>query len=302
MTDDVETPDQPIKDPVSATATDGISDSAGTEVTVQAAAETPEASADAFSEEPVREMYDLVLDLDGFEGPIDLLLTLARQQKVDLTKISILRLAEQYLAFITAAKRLRLEIAADYLVMAAWLAYLKSRLLLPEPETDEEESGPMLAEALTFQLRRLDAMRDAGEKILAMPRLGRDVFRRGAPEGMEVVRTPVYELSLYELLKAYGDQRRRATASSLTIEASKLYSMSDAVERLRGIVGNIAEWTTLSNFLPKELMDGIVFRSAVASTFAASLEMVKEGRAEIRQTSAFGPIFIKGREEAAANG
>jgi segregation and condensation protein A len=298
MTDAVETPDQPNGDPASAPAAEAIPVPAAEHGTEPVAAP----AADGFSEEPVREMYDLVLDLDGFEGPIDLLLTLARQQKVDLTKISILRLAEQYLGFISAAKRLRLEIAADYLVMAAWLAYLKSRLLLPEPETDEEESGPMLAEALTFQLRRLDAMRDAGEKILTMPRLGRDVFRRGAPEGMEVVRTPVYELSLYELLKAYGDQRRRATASSLTIEASKLYSMSDAVERLRGIVGNIADWTTLSNFLPKELMDGIVLRSAVASTFAASLEMVKEGRAEIRQTSAFGPIFIKGRKEAAANG
>ncbi len=318
MTDDAETPDQTTEAAVNLPAAEDVPVPADAESVEHAAAEAPVAAAaeassgdapsadassgDAFTEEPVREMYDLVLDLDGFEGPIDLLLTLARQQKVDLTKISILRLAEQYLAFITAAKRLRLEIAADYLVMAAWLAYLKSRLLLPEPETEDEESGPMLAEALTFQLRRLDAMRDAGEKILAMPRLGRDVFRRGAPEGMEVVRTPVYELSLYELLKAYGDQRRRATSSSLTIEASKLYSMSDAVERLRNIVGNIAEWTTLSNFLPKELMDGIVLRSAVASTFAASLEMVKEGRAEIRQTSAFGPIFIKGRQEAAANG
>mgnify|MGYP001258688660 CR=1 FL=1 len=256
-------------------------------------------SADAFTEGQVREMYDLVLDLNGFEGPIDLLLTLARQQKVDLTKISILMLAEQYLAFISAAKKLRLELAADYLVMAAWLAYLKSRLLLPEPETEEEESGPMLAEALTFQLRRLDSMREAGEKLLNMPRLGRDVFRRGAPEGMEVVRTPVYQLSLYDVLKAYGDQKRRQTASNLTIEASKLYSMSEAVERLKGIIGNIADWTTLSAFLPKELMDGIVLRSAVASTFAASLEMVKEGRAEIRQTGHFGPIFLKSRGAAA---
>ena len=136
---------------------------------------------DTFEEEPIREMYDLVLDLDGFEGPIDLLLTLARQQKVDLAKMSILKLAEQYLAFITAAKQLRLEIAADYLVMAAWLAYLKSRLLLPETEEDAEASGPELAEALTFQLRRLDSMREAGEKLLVMPRLGRDVFAAVRP-------------------------------------------------------------------------------------------------------------------------
>ncbi|MFT7571189.1 MAG: segregation and condensation protein A [Paracoccaceae bacterium] len=256
---------------------------------------------DTFEEEPVREMYDLVLDLDGFEGPIDLLLTLARQQKVDLAKMSILKLAEQYLAFITAAKQLRLEVAADYLVMAAWLAYLKSRLLLPATEEDEEASGPELAEALTFQLRRLDSMRDAGEKLLVMPRLGRDVFRRGAPEGMEVIRTAVYEVSLYDLLKAYGDNRRRATGSHLTIEASQLFSLSDAIERLRGVIGEVRDWTSLSAFLPEDLMDGLFMRSAVASTFAASLEMVKEGKADIRQSSAFGPIFIKGKE-AAANG
>ena len=256
---------------------------------------------DTFEEEPTRQMYDLVLDLDGFEGPIDLLLTLARQQKVDLTRISILTLAEQYLSFIAAAKKLRLEIAADYLVMAAWLAYLKSRLLLPEAEDDEEGSGPELAEALTFQLRRLDSMRDAGEKLLVRPRLGRDVFARGAPEGMEVIRTPVYEVSLYDLLKSYGDNRRRASASQLTIEASQLYSLGDAIERMRGIIGNFGDWTSLAAFLPDELADGVVRRSAVASTFAASLEMVKEGRAHIRQSSAFGPIFVKGKE-AVANG
>ncbi len=261
--------------------------------------DTMSETTDTFEEGPVREMYDLVLDLDGFEGPIDLLLTLARQQKVDLTKISILTLAEQYLSFITAAKQLRLEIAADYLVMAAWLAYLKSRLLLPETEEDEEASGPELAEALTFQLRRLDSMRDAGEKLLVMPRLGRDVFARGAPEGMEVIRTPVYEVSLYDMLKAYGDNRRRATASQLTIEASQLFSLGEAIERLRGIIGHVGDWTSLSAFLPDGLSDGIVRRSAVASTFAASLELVKEGRADIRQSSAFGPIFVKGKEMSA---
>ena len=185
--------------------------------------------------------------------------------------------------------------------MAAWLAYLKSRLLLPATEEDEEASGPELAEALTFQLRRLDSMREAGEKLLVLPRLGRDVFRRGAPEGMEVVRTAVYEVSLYDLLKAYGDNRRRATGSHLTIEASQLYSLSDAIERLRGVMGEVGDWTSLSAFLPEDLRDGLFMRSAVASTFAASLEMVKEGRANIRQSSAFGPIFIKGKE-AAANG
>ena len=256
---------------------------------------------DTFDEEPTRQMYDLVLDLDGFEGPIDLLLTLSRQQKVDLSRISILMLAEQYLSFIAAAKKLRLEIAADYLVMAAWLAYLKSRLLLPETEDEEEGSGPELVEALTFQLRRLDSMRDAGEKLLFRPRLGRDIFARGAPEGMEVIRTPVYEVSLYDLLKSYGDNRRRASASKLTIEASQLYSLGDAIERMRGIIGDFGDWTSLSAFLPDGMADGVVRRSAVASTFAASLEMVKEGRANIRQSSAFSPIFVKGKE-AVANG
>ena len=251
---------------------------------------------DTFEGEPVRKMYDLVLDLEGFEGPIDLLLTLARQQKVDLAKMSILKLAEQYLTFITAAKQLRLEIAADYLVMAAWLAYLKSRLLLPETEENEEASAPELAEALTFQLRRLDSMRDAGEKLLVMPRLGRDVFPRGAPEGMEIVRTAVYEVSLYDLLKAYGDNRRRTTGANLTIEASQLYSLTDAIERLQAIVGEVRDWTSLSSFLPEDLMDGLLMRSAVASTFVGSLEMAKEGQLSIRQSSAFGPIFIKGRE------
>ena len=256
---------------------------------------------DTFDEEPTRQMYDLVLDLDGFEGPIDLLLTLSRQQKVDLPRISILTLAEQYLSFITAAKKLRLEIAADYLVMAAWLAYLKSRLLLPETEDEEEGSGPELVEALTFQLRRLDSMRGAGEKLLVRPRLGRDVFARGAPEGMEVIRTPVYEVSLYDLLKSYGDNRRRAAAAQLTIEASQLYSLGDAIDRMRRIIGNFSDWTSLSAFLPNELADGIVRRSAVASTFAASLEMVKEGRVNIRQSSALGKILGKGKE-AVANG
>lgn len=251
---------------------------------------------DSFETEPVREMFDLVLDLDGFEGPIDLLLTLARQQKVDLARMSILELSEQYLAFIAAAKQLRLEIAADYLVMAAWLAYLKSKLLLPAPEEDDEASGPEMAEALTFQLRRLDAMRSAGEKLLVLPRLGRDVFPRGKPEGMEVIRTPVFEVSLYDLLKAYGDNRRRASSTSLTIEASALHSLADAIERLSSIVGSISDWTTLGQFLPDELMDGIVLRSAVASTFAASLELVKEGKAQVRQPTAFGPILIRGKE------
>lgn len=256
--------------------------------------------ADSFEEDFPRADQDLVLDLDGFEGPIDLLLNLARQQKVDLARISILRLAEQYLDFIAAARRLRLEIAADYLVMAAWLAYLKSRLLLPEPDPGEEASAPELADALALRLRRLDAMRNAGENLLQRPRLGRDVFARGAPEGIEVFQSHVYEVSLFDLLKAYGDNRRRADSSQLTIETSNLYSLSDALERLSRQIGHTVEWTALAAFFPEEMTDALIFRSAVASTLAASLELVRDGKAAIRQPNAFGPIQIRGKE--AANG
>ena len=242
-----------------------------------------------------------MLELDGFEGPIDLLLTLARQQKVDLARISILELVEQYLAFIAASRRLRLEIAADYLVMAAWLTYLKSRLLLPEPEAEDEPTAPELAAALAFRLRRLDAMRNAGAALYAMPRLGRDVFARGAPEGMKVARTPVYEITLFDVLKAYGDNRRRVSAASdLTIEASNLYSLSDAVERLSSLLGGIRDWTALSSFLPDGPADGLLLRSAVASTFAASLEFARAGTIQVRQSRPFGPIMIRGKEAADA--
>ncbi len=175
---------------------------------------------------------ELVVDLEGYEGPIDMLLTLAREQKVDLTRISITQLADQYLAFITAARRLRLEIAADYLVMAAWLAYLKSRLLLPEPAPPDEPSGAELAAALTHQLQRLEAMQQAGARLMARPQLGRDVYGRGAPEGLPRVLKPIYEVSLYDLLRAYGDQRQRKEGQVLHIEAPELYSMDDALQRL----------------------------------------------------------------------
>jgi segregation and condensation protein A len=250
-------------------------------------------------EEDTREAAPLgdafVVDLDGYEGPIDVLLTLARGQKVDLTKISILQLAEQYLAFIAAARNLRIEIAAEYLVMAAWLAYLKSRLLLPETEPEDDgPSGAELAEALTFQLRRLESMQQAGLKIMAMPRLGREVFNRGAPEGIEIVKTPVYEVSLFELLKAYGDSRRRVEASELRIEPSRLFNIADAIQRLRGLLGDMTDWRTLMSYLPQGLAaDGLVYRSAVASTFVATLELARTGAVELRQTSSFGPIHVR---------
>jgi segregation and condensation protein A len=241
---------------------------------------------------------DLVLDLGAYEGPIDVLLTLAREQKVDLTKISILRLADQYLAFIAEARRLRLELAADYLVMAAWLAYLKSRLLLPEPPPEGEPSGEDMAAALAFQLQRLEAMQQAGARLMARPQLGRDVFVRGAPEGIPVVSRIVWEVSLYDLLKAYGEQRSRAGAQVLEIRAAELFSMEEALERLSRLVGHIPDWQTLLAFLPDDLKDGLVQRSAVAATFAASLELVRSGRLQLRQDAAFGPIWVRSPEQS----
>jgi segregation and condensation protein A len=236
---------------------------------------------------------ELVVDLDGYEGPIDVLLSLAREQKVDLTRISILELANQYLAFISRAHRMRLEIAADYLVMAAWLAYLKSRLLLPEPQQEDEPSGAEMAAALAFQLRRLEAMQHAGLRLMARPLLGRDVFARGAPEGLRLVSRIAYDATLYDLLKAYGESRRRAAGSVLEIRPAELYSMDEALARLGKLLGKLPEWRTLMSFLPPNLRTGLVGRSAVASTFAASLELVRSGRIQLRQDVAFGPIYLR---------
>lgn len=235
------------------------------------------------------------LQLEGFEGPIDLLLQLARDQKVDVTKISILALADQYLDFIQQARRLRLELAADYLVMAAWLAYLKSRLLIPEPETNEgEPSGAEMAAALAFQLQRLQAMRDAGETLVGRPRLGIDVFPRGEPQRVEVVSTTVYAVTLYDLLKAYGSIRQRSNTPTLRIPLPELYSVEDAIHRLGRMLGDLPGWRALMAFLPPDLSGGIKLRSAVASTFAASLEMVRQGKVRLRQDGAFGPIYLQG--------
>jgi segregation and condensation protein A len=258
-------------------------------------------TATEFQEDPAggvidapREDERLVVDLEGYEGPIDVLLTLARDQKLDLTRISILALAEQYIAFIAQARRVRLEIAADYLVMAAWLAYLKSKLLLPTPAEDKAEpTAAEMAAALAFQLQRLQAMQDAGVRLMARPLLGKDVFRRGAPEGLRVVATPVYTATLYELLRAYGDQRGRKQPSMLRIMPSELYSMEAALERLTSILGRMPDWTTLQSFIPAELRGGVVARSALAAMFSASLELVRSGRLQMRQDRSFGQIYIR---------
>ncbi len=239
----------------------------------------------------------LVVDLEGYEGPLDVLLALARTQKVDLTRLSILDLAEQYLAFIAEARSLRIEIAADYLVMAAWLAYLKSRLLLPEAPDDDEASGPEMAARLAFQLRRLEALRDSAVRLMARPRLGREIFARGAPEGIRVIRTQVFEASLYDLLKSYGDHRARRSADYLRIVPARVYLIEAALKHLGQMLGTVPDWQTLVSFLPPELGPGVSLRSALASTFAASLELARQQRLELRQGEAFGPIYLRRRDE-----
>lgn len=235
-----------------------------------------------------------VVDVDGFEGPIDMLLTLARDQKVDLTQVSILQLADQYLAFVTRARRANLELAADYLVMAAWLAYLKSRLLLPELSTADEPSGEEMAAALAFQLQRLEAMQECGARLVARPRRGRELFARGLPDELASITRAVYEVTLYDLLKAYGDHQRRTTNQTLHIEPLNIHSMKDALRRLTRLFGSKGKWESLWRFLPENLGEGVVARSAFASTFVASLELAREGHVQVRQSGTYGPIFVRG--------
>jgi len=241
----------------------------------------------------------LLLDLDGYAGPIDVLLELARDQKVDLKHIRILDLAEQYLEFVREARALRLELAADYLVMAAWLAYLKSRLLLPETGTEEEPSGAEMAAALKFQMQRLQAMRDVGEKLMALPQLDNDILRRGTPERVKTRTTTTYEATLFDLLKAYGRSRVQAGPKNLQIRRTELYSVDRAAQRLTSMLGAVPGWRTLSSFLPPDMLAGdpLLRRSALASTFAASLEMCKAGKLRLRQENTFGPIYLRSAAE-----
>jgi len=243
-----------------------------------------------------------VVDIDGFEGPIDVLLSLAREQKVDLAQVSILQLAEQFLQFVHEVRRANLDLAADYLVMAAWLAYLKSRLILPETGNEEEPTGEEMAAALAFQLRRLQSMQDAGAKVMARPKLGHDFFRRGQPEKFSAVYTSVFDVTLYDMLKGYGDQKRRNTDSTLHIEAWELYTVEDAIKRLEGLLGAMPDWQSLSRFLPPGLADGLGRRSAMASFFAASLEMARQGKVSLRQKAPFEPIYLKASERNARAG
>lgn len=240
--------------------------------------------------------HDIVIAFDGFDGPIDLLLSLAREQKVDLSKLSILALAEQYLDYINSARAMRLEIAADYLVMAAWLAYLKSRLLLPELQEDETNPADM-AEALKFQLLRLEAMQKASREILALPQLGADFFARGLPEKREVEENPVYYLPLYDLLSALGAPQRRRKPDHYDIAPTRLYSMEESLTRLRRMLGGLPQWGSLQMFLPNMLgHDPLESRSAIASTFVAVLELVKEGELEVRQGQTFSTLYVKNRQ------
>src|SRR5690606_9753566 len=237
---------------------------------------------------------DFVVDLEGFEGPIDLLLSLARAQKVDLAKISILALAEQYLAYIERARDLKLELAADYLVMAAWLAYLKSRLLLPEAPGDDEPSGAELAEALASRLRRLAAIRRAAEELMSRPRLGHERFARGCPEGLAVRYRSRFRLALHELLQAYVDQRLRAVEQRLTLSPAPVFRVEDALRRLVGLLGG-PDWQNLLAYLPPGLGDERLRRSALAAHLGACLELARDGVIEPNHAAPFGPLYVRRR-------
>lgn len=257
-----------------------------------------------FEEDLIKERLEseqLLLYLGDFDGPIDMLLSLARDQKVDLTKISILALATQYLDFIDKARALRLEIAADYLVMAAWLAYLKSRLLIPQEEKAQaaEPTAQDLADALQFQLRRLEAMRKVANDLFNLPRLGYNVFGRGEPEGLRTSYIAKYEMTFYDLLKAYGDIKQRQQNSVYKLNPVRLFSLEEAIERMESMLGKIPqEWVSLFMFLPGGLNEKIVKRSAVASTFGGALEMAKRGLIQIQQDANYGPIYIRRPDEA----
>lgn len=238
----------------------------------------------------------LIVDVDGFEGPLDLLLQLSRTQKVDLMKISVLHLAQQYLVFVERAKELRIELAADYLVMAAWLAFLKSRLLLPPDPTDEGPSGEELAAHLAFQLQRLEAMREAAAKLMARDQKGRDFFVRGIPEEVQRRRQVTYTATLLDLMQAYARVRTKDEFRPFVMDREAILSMEQALEQMRYLIPYAVEWADLSSYLPEGWeLDPKKRRSATAATFAASLELAKQGQIELRQGGTFAPIQIKAK-------
>ena len=256
-----------------------------------------------FSEDPVSvadrlAAEALIVDVDGFEGPLDVLLTLSRTQKVDLRKISVLALAQQYLAFVEKARALRIELAADYLVMAAWLAFLKSRLLLPPDPDDEGPSGEELAAHLAFQLERLQAMRDAAARLMARDQLGRDFFKRGQGEDVTRIRTVTYSATLLDLMQGYARIRTRDEFRPFVMDRDAVFTMEQALDRMRPLIGFAGTWTDMETYLPEGWdADPVRRRSATAATFAASLELVKEGQMEMKQSDTFAPIQLRKRTE-----
>ncbi len=270
------------------------------------AEQTPETQS-TWEDAPIVDAPDaedaLIVDVQGYEGPLDLLLALARTQKVDLSKISVLALADQYLGFIAEAQKVRLELAADYLVMAAWLAFLKSRLLLPREETKPEElSGEEMARRLSFRLMRLNAMREAAAQLMNRMRLGRDVFARGMPEGTKTIRETQHTASVYDLLHAYADQRRRTIKVGHVIKARPVWSIKDARERLERLLGDVyssTDWVAFERYLEQILHTDADDKTVLASSFGATLEMAREGRIEIRQDGPFAPIYMRPRQPGA---
>lgn len=248
-------------------------------------------------EAPVSAEEALVVAVDGFEGPLDLLLTLARNQKVDIARISILKLADQYLEFIESAKRMNLELAADYLVMAAWLAYLKSRLILPQPPSnDGEPSADEMASRLRWRLQRLEVMREAAARLMARDRLGREIFARGLPEAVNVVKLRTYKDSLYDLLTAYaGERAKTLRGRTYRPPLPPVLQIEEARERLERMLGRIPDWSGLQRIIPNEWTGGTRRRSALASTLLACLELARDGRIEIRQLAPFDEVFVRDR-------
>ena len=244
------------------------------------------------SEEPA-----LIVDVEGFEGPLDLLLMLARHQKVDLAKISILALADQYLTFIEAARQVRLELAADYLVMAAWLAYLKSRLLLPETGDAAGPSAEEMAAALALRLKRLEAIRGAAERMVARPQLDRDIFRRGTPEPIVDVKRPEWTATLYDLLSAYAAQRQKHALARVRVPQRRVWSLAEARAAIERLVGASHDWSRLDEYLVAYVTEPGLRATVYASSFAATLEMVREGAVELHQHAAFAPIYLRKRIE-----